>query len=378
MANFILSASTLSARPTRPVAVSELELDENGLPIVNVVLHDKGLKNKVQTFRFILDTGSSLSILDDSVSSCFYYPDAVSAQIKDVVGERRVSAPVFIKRVDLAHIVRDEIPAIRMDIRSQIGPEQDVPVDGILGMSYLGMTRFVLDPIQKRIEWWNLNPDPGVDLPLMYDGAKLPYLHLSLSGKAIACLADTGAMGGLQLPWTMRPSAKGETFVESGLSGLKARGESFDIERLEAGTGAWKGVPVDFSGPGDTGAIGMDVWSAAPVCFDFIANCVTLRCDGKRSLPVVRPGRLSLPVLWDRSGRVPVLKVADIKAGSPMERAGCQVGDEILQAGSLEGKTLTRRSLMALVAKGEPHPWVVRRGGARVTLDFIPGRDWRK
>jgi C-terminal processing protease CtpA/Prc len=81
---------------------------------------------------------------------------------------------------------------------------------------------------------------------------------------------------------------------------------------------------------------------------------------------------VSLPILWDRSGKTPVLKVVEVMPGSAMERAGCKAEDEILRAGPLEGKALTRRSLLALMAKGEPHGWTVRRGNALVQLELNP------
>jgi hypothetical protein len=53
-----------------------------------------------------------------------------------------------------------------------------------------------------------------------------------------------------------------------------------------------------------------------------------------------------------------------------MEAAGCQVGDELVRVGPLEGKALTRRSVMDWMAKGKPHAWVVRRNGGMKELHF--------
>jgi predicted metalloprotease with PDZ domain len=135
-----------------------------------------------------------------------------------------------------------------------------------------------------------------------------------------------------------------------------------EIDRVEAGTGAWTQVQVCFQNGVEWGAIGQDVWSAAPACFDFIEHRLTLRLDEGHRLPIQQKRRLGLPVLWDRTGKTPRLMVEAVKPGSPMEMAGCQAGDELVMAGALSGRALTRRSLMVLMTQRQPHVWTVRRG----------------
>ena len=363
---------SLGASP-RPAVTSPFEVDENGHPVLNVTLHDKTRSNQKMTYRFMFDTGSSLSVLDASIPSQFYCEDVVEAELTDATGGKARPAAILLKRMDVAGMFRDDLPALRMDLKGTMGTGQDQPVDGILGMNFLAETRFLLDFERRRIDWWQFNLKPSVTLGLRYDRMKLPYLEIAFLGKPLACLLDTGAMGGFELPRSLGAAAAEFGVINQGLLGQVESGACLPVQRLDAGPAAWNNLPVDFLGSGETGTIGTEVWSAAPVCFDFIANCVTFQVEEGQGLPIHRVGRLSLPVLWDRSCAVPVLKVVAVKPGSAMARAGCRVGDRLVRAGTLAGRALTRRSLLALVAKGEPHQWRVRRGGDLVTLSFVGG-----
>jgi hypothetical protein len=46
-----------------------------------------------------------------------------------------------------------------------------------------------------------------------------------------------------------------------------------------------------------------------------------------------------------------------------MAEAGCRPGDELVRAGTLSGRALNRRSLMALMDQAKPHAWAVLREG---------------
>jgi hypothetical protein len=74
--------------------------------------------------------------------------------------------------------------------------------------------------------------------------------------------------------------------------------------------------------------------------------------------------------MWDRSGDAPHLVVVLVKPGSAMEKAGCKIGDELIQAGDLRGQVITRRTVQDLVASGVKHTWIVRRNGQSVSLAF--------
>ena len=53
-----------------------------------------------------------------------------------------------------------------------------------------------------------------------------------------------------------------------------------------------------------------------------------------------------------------------------MATAGLLAGDELLQVGPLMGQRLTRRTILAQMAKGEAHAWTVLRNGRRLELAY--------
>lgn len=366
---FALTATEPSR--TRPVIFTPLELDEDGLPIIRVTLHNPENPDRPLSLRFLLDTGCSITALDIALPSNYYRKAPAIVNLTDKTGAKANLPAVWLKRIEVGGVVRGNTRAWRMDFsRSWFGSFEDHPVDGILGMSFLRGTRFTLDVPNQRVIWWQTPSPSGTTLPVVYRGHQLPYVTLKIGNKSAPCLLDTGMTSGLELPWGLRTADTGQPTSITSVLGKIDSAMTLKFPEVMAGTAAWRDIPVDFREGVEHGAIGQDVWSAGPVCFDFVRNRVTLAPEGTLGLPIRRPGRLTLPIVWDRSGAIPFLKVLAVKKDSAMERAGCQVGDVLVRVADLEGERLTRRAVMACVNAGKPHPWLVRRGGDLVTLAF--------
>jgi hypothetical protein len=274
--------------------------------------------------------------------------------------------------MEVAGMLRDGVPAVRMDLKGgMLGRMQDVPVDGVLGMSSLKETRFVLDQKQRRLEWWGRRSKGGVALPIAYGQAKLPLVMLRIHEREAACVLDTGMADGIGLPASFRPPGRqGQPATLHGLSGLVSAGEILVIPRVEAPPGAWLEVPDHFQETQKIGYIGLEIWSAAPVCFDFISNLAILEPGPGGGLPVQRGADHRLPLCWDRSGPVPRLRVLLVKPGGPLEEA--KAGDEIVQVGPLKGKSLNRRNIQEWTAKRKAQVWTVLRDGRPLNIQVPP------
>lgn len=367
-----LTAPAAIAEERKTVPTSAITQDESGLLVVSVTLHSMKGWDITKTFRFLLDTGASCCIVDRSVPTEFFWDEPQTETTTRDIADQSIAAPtVLLKRVEVGTVTRDGVIAIRTDLRNQIGRFEDQPVDGILGMSFLRGTRFVLDPTANRLVWWADHFSPGVTVPLSETPGG-PWINLRLGNQEVLATVDTGQSGGVDLPMALKPVGKGQATVSMGLSGALVAGSDVLVNRLEAGSSAWVDLPVGFQGVGKTGRIGVDVWMASPVCFDFITNHLTFSLDASGNLPIRRGPSRNLPLQWDRSGRKPRLLVFLVKPGSAMEKAGCQPGDELIQAGSLQGPALTRRAVQDLVASGVQHLWIVRRNGQEVKLGFGP------
>jgi hypothetical protein len=321
------------------------------------------LKNPEKTLqcRFLISTAYNKTMIDKSVPSEFFWDEKDQIPFLDASGATHSYPAVLVKRIEIAGMVRDGVAAARADLKVAGGRDLDELVDGILGMSFLAGTRFVYDPTGKQIHWWQ-SPFPGATLPLTYANNLTPLTYLSVGKTQVPALVAIGRMGGLDLPGSLMPSGTGELVHSQAMVGGAVQGRRMEIDRVAAGPAAWTQVQACFHDGVEWGAIGQDVWSVAPVCFDFIEHRLTLRLVEGHRLPVQPMGRYTLPVLWDRTGKSPRLVVEAVKPGSPMEKAGCQPGDELIRAGGLSGGGLNRRSLMALMAQEQPHVWTVRRG----------------
>jgi predicted aspartyl protease len=352
----------LLADGPRPPEVSGVELDENGQVILKVTLSAGVSTVRERTLRFILDTGAAFCILDAAVPEAFFWEDPAKVNLLDATGAVVPLPVVLLKRMEVGGLAREAVPAVRTDLRGgMVGRFQDEPVDGLLGMSLLAATRFLLDVKGRQLQWWNRQLSGGVRLPLTYGSDHVPQLTLRAGGKETPCVVDTGMFGGLSLPWSMRPEGpKGP--VPSyllGLAGRTSNGKVVELPEVAVGGSAWRNVQVHFQEGQGSGMIGMDVWASAPVCFDFIGGHVTLAAD-LAGLPILRLPQQPLPIWWDRTGPAPRLTFHHVKPGSPMAASGFQAGDEVLQVGPLQGNALTRRAIAALVAAG-PQRWLVRR-----------------
>jgi hypothetical protein len=348
-----------------------VEISENGEVIIPVYLWDDFRYVK---FRFMIDTGCSVVVIDKRIMLAFCIEDDISILMTDAVGDTASCSGGFLKCINIAGIRKTDVLAVVEDLGNGIGAFQDAPVDGILGMSFLSGTRFVLDVPGEKIEWWRVIRDPSHVLPIQYDRGRLPFVTLSFGGKEVPCLVDSGSMGGFELPGNLKPSGPGPgaPVVIRGIFGGTSQEESKGIEALVSGEAQWVNVSVVFRKDWGSGTLGLDVLSAGPVCFDFIADHLSFPSakPTEGDLPLLRPGRTSIPLAWDRSSSPAALKVYLVKPDSPMEKAGCMPGDVLVRVGPLQGKALTRRSVMDWMAKGIPHAWFVRRDGVLKELQF--------
>lgn len=335
------------------------------MPILQVILRDPKRPEAPRTFRFMLSTTSWKTVLDKRIPSDFTWEDPGQGG-----GDGQTATPVLIKRIEVAGLARENLPAVGVDLTQMGNACLDNPVDGVLGMNFLLGTRFLFDVKGGRILWWG-PPFQGAFLPFLYDQCHIPHVQLAVGGAQVAAVVDLTSTGGLELPGWMEPPGPSEPTYIQDRSGrfIPQRGKK--VARIQAGPCTWTDVPVFFQDGTRVGNLGLDALRTEPLCFDFIQDGLILGRDSEGRLPAIQPSRPSLPVAWDRTGREPRLVVVWVKPGSPMETAGCKPGDEIVQAGDLSGPALTRRALMALMDQGRYHVWTVRRNGLTERLPMF-------
>ncbi len=356
--------------------ITALEIDENGMPIVKVRLSSKKPGVPDREFRFIFDTGAGLNVIDAALPADYFWeepakPKGGNDTVGDSTGQRIATRIVCLKRMEFAGMVRDDLTAFRMDLKNtMLGRIQDEPVDGILGMNFLRGPRFVIDPMAQEIRWWQ--DIPGHPIPLAFSGSGFT-LAVEIGGTDVPCLLDTGVNGGIQVSGNVGQSDAAEPFLYAGASGEIRVGKMVEMTRMGSGGKAWVKVPLAVGAPGECGAaIGRDILWAAPLGLDFIDHWATFTLDAQGNLPYRKtPSRPSL--LWERRLEGNRLRVGPTNLTGRWAKAGVKEGDEVLAIGTLEGKALNLRSVMALFKEGAAHTWRVRREGAELLLNIPAG-----
>jgi len=379
MLALVLLAGVHTRAEVRPKgATMPLEVDENGMLIVKVRLSSKKPKAQDREFRFILDTGASLCVIDPSVPQEFLWdepekPSGGTSSVGDSTGKAIATRIVCLKRLAYAGMVREDLMAYRMDLKgTMLGRLQDEPVDGILGMNFLRGTRFVLDPTAAQIRWWQ--DIPGHRVPLSISQEANPTLTVRLSGTDVPCMLDTGDNGGFRMPGDAQASDHPEPFLYSGAAGEVRQGKRVQVGRIEAGGRPWVKVPLDLVKFGEGGAlIGREVLLAAPLGLDFIDQWVTFTLDAQGHLPyrVMAPRP---PLAWERKAGGKRLRVVPVNPSSRWAKAGLMEGDEALEVGPLKGGALTLRAVRAFSDQGDAHTWLIRREGKTLLLK-VPGAE---
>jgi len=353
--------------------VSPLLPSEDGFCILEAELTDPTGRAPSRKCRFLLDTGSEVIAIDSAVPSAYFWTDEGFLDLKDVNGQAFAGQAILIKQLSVGPLSSRTLPAIRMELRHGPGSLQDEPVDGILGMPFLAGKRFILDVPNRRILWWGPAPERAMRLPFADVPSSVPHVPLKAMGVDMPALVDTGCMGGFHLPPEACPGGVPGLGGSVGMAGGVGLNRMGMLDHAYLGSLCWRDLEVDCDAAPGRALLGMDLWSNGPVGFDFIRRCLWFPGETPGDMPLLRSGRRSLPIAWNRRGPVPFLRIIAVKPGSDMERAGCRVGDVLEAVGDLRGPALNRRNIMALVGTGKAHAWVVKREGRLVRLAY-PGQ----
>jgi hypothetical protein len=367
-----LAAMPLRSDVHRTPVPTPLEVDELGLPILEVTLHTRANPDVTRTFRFILDTGAGITVVDSRLPPAFFWEDPESrGLLTDALGQSAEAPQVFLKRLEAGPILQENVHAVVQDLQKLMGRFEDRPVDGILGLDVLDHTRFALDMKARTVTWWAAPSAGMVELKGGRGSDGRVYVLLDAGKGETPVLVDTGLGGGFSLPASQAPAGEGVPTGSEGLFGGSLGSRELRVPRLAASNIAWLDVPVAFEPNAPAGAIGEDVLSSGPVWFDLIGSPrVRLLPDAAGNLPFDRAPSRRLPITWEGAGAARRLRVIRVRPDSVLAKAGVREGDVVLRADSLKGAALTHRTLQDLVASGKAHTWTVLRDGKEQDLVF--------
>jgi hypothetical protein len=350
-------------------AVTPLENGPDG-PVVKVTLKSRKPGVQDRELRFLLDTGAVISVLDRSVPDDYFWesapdPQSAAVTLSDATQQAVTVPVVYLKRLEVGGISRDDQPAIRLDLkRTWPGLGQDDPVDGILGMSFLRGTAFVIDAAAGQVQWWRTFAGSAVGL--RYNESGSPLMIAKLSGADVPFMIDTGADGGFQAPGQVdEKDGPSEVVHFMGMLGQATEARRICVDRIEAGGKTWTNVAILVVTPGVANPlVGRRILLAGRLGLDFTRDTATFEADSTARAPVSPRAAThdELSLMWDRNGAVPTLRVGPQGGASPMSVAGLREGDEVVRVGPLSGRDLTIATVEDLIAKDRSARWTVMRG----------------
>lgn len=345
-----------------------------------LVVEDKW--DKYGPYRFIVDTGSSVTLVSPEIAKRYGGGELPPAdeplvRVRSSEGGFASLKPVTLAKFQLGAARFQYVPALVYDC-SDLSAQFGVRIDGILGFPLFRKTLLTLDYANERIVIRDRIPEDGIpgEAILFTNANKIPLIPIRLGDRQFEALIDSGSASALDLnPAGLSPAflygpVKGPT--ESTLAGDRPS----RVGRL-AGTlriGAFD-VPEPVTQVTDElSSVGGGILSHFTVTFDQEHNQAFFfqndAADAMRSPPLRGTG-LSFrktPVYW---------KVAGVIGGSPADRAGVRPGDLVSGINGEPASNFDPARYDALVAKGGPISYTFIEGTAEHTLavavaDIVP------
>lgn len=340
-----------------------------GHVIVSVLISPKNAGPK--SFRMILDTGSSVTVLDNSVPSQYWSKKGSSIAVKGTISWFEAE-PIQIELLEFGGHQFNRVNGIRADL-SELSKREDHPIDGILGMDVLKGLCFGVDFINNNI-LWGPSPNNTYIQSLTYSKSHCPEIKLRLDEKTLIARLDVGADTFLRLGKSdtahLTNQSKKISGYEMGLGSQQPLETTNLVGRtVSSGSARWEATDVEI-GNGETTLLGLQAFWPL-VWFDFPANKIGFSLDPKGYLQSIPALRMPLWAYWDRSKPIPELIVMAIKPGSRFESAGLLPGDAILEIGNLKQELVSIQGLQKILATQEAVSFVVKREGKFLSFDVV-------
>lgn len=347
---------------SRPVPVVEARLDGRG------------------PYRFFLDTGASVCVLDESLARELGLASLGTTEVGDPSGSARIKAEeVRVGELVLGGLVARGLPAVAFD-RSAL--DRGDGVRGVLGLPLFTRHLVTLDyPAGALVvRPGALDPAAPHVVPFRIEG--VPHVVLELDGTLLEATVDSGSPSGFSLP---RAVAEAHAFREPLIAIGRARtvNSSFDVlaGRLQ---GAVSLAGHRFDDPWvvanelfDHVNLGYEVLRHFALTIDLAQRRMAFERAGEGPLAVARPApagpaprarRLGAQLAPEPAG----LRVVQVDPATEAERRGLRAGDLLVR---LDGRDLAGRGhepLGTALAGEAPVALSLEREGALVDVVLFP------
>jgi predicted aspartyl protease len=326
---------------------------ENDIVFVPVKLSEKGPE-----YRFVLDTGAELTVVDAKIAAEARLPLGEKIDVL-TVGEERTVPTVRLEQMRIGSL---RIPPLRAASYDLTALEEglDSPVHGVLGVDVLGRFPFTIDFGRKEVVIWK----PG-EVPQVYKQFRSPlrqdngsYLMPALINGVFHCelLLDTGT-NMIQLPRSVWQKLLQVWRPHKMLAGVSSSGQKqptsylVRLESLAIGDSKLEQPVVrfvqdvsrgTFAEPGAPGLLGTDILRRFVVTLDLTRQQVFLLQDKRYEADSLEYTTIGVQFL--RKNRR--FFVTSFFEGSPAQSADIRRGDEILEVQGIPASRLTSELLL--------------------------------
>ncbi len=299
--------------------------------LIDHVLVVEAKWDKFGPYRFIIDTGSSVTLVSPALASRYAAqdsppPDEPPVRVRSAEGGTALLSKVTLKRIQLGKARFDYVPALIYDC-SDLSAQFGVPIDGILGFPLFRDAVLTLDYPNRTVVLRSRIPDDGLpgETILFNNADKTPLIPVHMGDREFAALIDSGSSAAMDI----NPAGLSPAFVYGPVVGptvsTLAGDRTLKVGRL---AGMVRVGSFDIPQPvaqvtDELSSLGGAILSHFTVTFDQEHDQVFLSHDPADSLasPPLRGTGLGFrktPAYW---------KVVGVIPGSPGQAAGVVAGD---------------------------------------------------
>jgi len=347
-----------ASAPSRAVPLG----DFHGRPVVDVMLAGQG------PFRFILDTGADVSVIDHALAQRLELETIADEEIGSPLGGTVPAQRMRLSDVDVSGVKLGTIDALAIDLAAVIGGG-DAPV-GVLASATFEGRSLIFDFTQQRLGVSDelLPSADGVEVVDFCSPTGKPSLSVEVGGQPHCVNVDTGSPSVLALPLAVaeslsldgEPTVRGHARLvgaEVAVWGARLNG------KLRAGGLSLENPELAFMETAPIGNLGQGFLRQAELTVDHANRRLRVRAAdsaaevGTAAEPQVR--RMVMPQGRKRYGMRfrgsldADLVVAGVESGSPAEAGGVQAGDHLL---ALNGNPVSELGMSERIAalRGSP------------------------
>jgi hypothetical protein len=285
-------------------------------------------------WRFLVDTGSSVTLIDPQFAARHAVPGTVGGtpeiRVRDATGALTMLEPATIARLEFGDARFDRVKALIYDCH-ELSAHLGRTVHGVIGFPLFRDTILTLDYPNSRLLLTPAGEAPLVPGSTIHFDTEspLPLIPIEVADRTLLALIDSGSDGplnlnpaGLDLTYTTtpRPGATINALVSDRVQEVGRLASD-----LRIGAYVLPRPVVDLTD--ELSSLGGEVLRHFVLTFDQARGTVTFYRP--TSAPVITPARRSAGLSFAKSPAY--WRVAGVVPGSPAELAGIEVGDLVVR-----------------------------------------------